>query len=137
MSSFPVLTLCEKCTHPGRSCISYYPDAKLGLILLSGVRSNFPNNWFENWGFACDHFDFFKTFLMEQGPFTGKVIAADHLQQARESTNIWHKMCQIFHKTKELKNLIMVFWDGPISDFCHFVRVGVHPMSVNFAAKDI
>ena len=137
MGSLPVFTLCENSAHPSRACISYHPDAEFSLILLSGLRRNFPNNWFKNRHFSCNCFDFIKTFLMEWGPSKRQVVAADCLQWTWECANIWHKMGQIFYKTEEPKNLIMVPWDSPISDLCHLVRVGMYPICVNLAAKDV
>src|SRR5258708_40180944 len=95
--SLPVFTLCKNSAHPGRASVCHYPDVEFSLILLCSIRRNIPNNWFENRCFACNCFDFIKTFLMEWGPSKRQVVAADCLQWALECANIWHKMGQIFY----------------------------------------
>jgi len=74
---------------------------------------------------------------MEWSPNKRKMVVANSLQWAGKSADIWHKMCQIFHQSKKLKDLIMILWWRPVTDFCHFIRVGMHPVGVNFAPKDV
>src|SRR5258708_38412630 len=82
MGSLPVFALCKNSTHPSRASVCHYPDVELSLVLLCSIRRNIPNDWFENRHFACNCFDFIKTFLMEWGPSKRQVVAADCLQWA-------------------------------------------------------
>ena len=74
---------------------------------------------------------------MNVPPLEWMTIFLDSCQQHGIRRNIWHELCQIFHKAHKLLYLVQVPWRPPIPYPGHLVHIGMYAMVIDDMSKAV
>src|ERR1700676_120643 len=91
----------------------------------------------QHWGRAADVFDHLEAVIMQRSPIEGLTVFRHRGQRAGERADVWQKMCQILHESKESLDLVVVTRCLPLSYPRHLVTVGVKAVFIDHMTETL